>query len=302
MTGATEGDSRRKESANEHHHREQSSFSIFHIPRSPRDFDYLDRVPFSREQRVQSASKASDKAKRAAREDHRATERGKQSATVDHRQLARALVKIIPQLSKIFVLAVCFASVSLADDFKTTEGKEYKNVTISRVEPDGIVLKTKSGISKVYFAELPKVVQERFHYDPQKAAEFTSQTKNGIDQALHQRADANARAAENAAGLAEEYEQRQAIVRQQAAEEAQKAQRAASVKAAIEHGGIIPGMTMDECIRAAGKPRTVNRTTDEQGNSTEQWWYGAGWVYFQNGVVTQISTTIDGQDPRAASH
>src|SRR5207244_13026805 len=29
---------------------------------------------------------------------------------------------------------------------------------------DGIVLKTKSGITKVYFAELPKDVQERLHY------------------------------------------------------------------------------------------------------------------------------------------
>jgi hypothetical protein len=35
---------------------------------------------------------------------------------------------------------------------------------ISHVEADGIVLRTKSGISKVYFVELPKDVQERFHY------------------------------------------------------------------------------------------------------------------------------------------
>jgi hypothetical protein len=33
---------------------------------------------------------------------------------------------------------------------------------VSRVEADGIVIKSKSGISKVYFAELPKDVQERF--------------------------------------------------------------------------------------------------------------------------------------------
>jgi len=53
---------------------------------------------------------------------------------------------------------VCFASIALADDFKTTDGKEYKNVTVKRVEPDGIVLSSKSGISKVYFTELPKEV------------------------------------------------------------------------------------------------------------------------------------------------
>jgi hypothetical protein len=56
------------------------------------------------------------------------------------------------------------ASLALAEDFKTVNGKEYKNVTVSRVEADGIVIKGKSGISKVYFTELPKDVQERFHY------------------------------------------------------------------------------------------------------------------------------------------
>jgi len=62
------------------------------------------------------------------------------------------------------VLAALSASLALAEDFKTVNGKEYKNVTVVRVESDGIVLRTKSGITKLYFAELPKDVQERFHY------------------------------------------------------------------------------------------------------------------------------------------
>jgi hypothetical protein len=62
------------------------------------------------------------------------------------------------------ILAALFASIALAEDFKTINGKEYKNATVNRVETDGIVLKTKSGIAKVYFTELPKDVQERFHY------------------------------------------------------------------------------------------------------------------------------------------
>jgi hypothetical protein len=62
------------------------------------------------------------------------------------------------------ILMVCFASIALADDFKTIDGKEYKNATISRVEADGIVIRTKTGISKIYFVELPKDVRERFHY------------------------------------------------------------------------------------------------------------------------------------------
>ena len=42
------------------------------------------------------------------------------------------------------------------------QGEIYKDATISHVEADGIVPKTKTGISKVYFVELPKDVQERF--------------------------------------------------------------------------------------------------------------------------------------------
>jgi hypothetical protein len=64
------------------------------------------------------------------------------------------------------ILAVLSAPLALAEDFKTINGKLYKDATISRVEADGIVLKTKTGISKVYFIELPKDVQERFHPRP----------------------------------------------------------------------------------------------------------------------------------------
>jgi hypothetical protein len=77
----------------------------------------------------------------------------------------------------VVILIGCFASLALADDFKTINGKEYKNVTVSRVEADGIVLKSKSGITKVYFAELPKHVQERFHYDSAQRAHFTADRK-----------------------------------------------------------------------------------------------------------------------------
>ncbi|HEU0049935.1 MAG TPA: hypothetical protein VFQ43_20265 [Nitrososphaera sp.] len=62
------------------------------------------------------------------------------------------------------ILAGLSMSMALAEDFKTISGKEYKDATITRVEGDGIVLRTKTGISKVYFVELPKDVQEKFHY------------------------------------------------------------------------------------------------------------------------------------------
>jgi len=72
-------------------------------------------------------------------------------------------------------LILLFTAAAFSEDFKTVNGKEFKDATVSRVEPDGIVVKTKSGMSKVYFAELPKEVQERFHYDPQKASTYSAE-------------------------------------------------------------------------------------------------------------------------------
>src|SRR6266849_4641558 len=75
----------------------------------------------------------------------------------------------------IAILAALSASLALADDFKTINGKEYKDTTVTRVEPDGIIVKMKSGISKLYFVELPKDVQQRFHYDAQTATAYSAQ-------------------------------------------------------------------------------------------------------------------------------
>jgi hypothetical protein len=61
-------------------------------------------------------------------------------------------------------LLVLTASLALGEDFITVNGKEYKDATITRVEGDGIVIRSKTGISKIYFVELPKDVQEKFHY------------------------------------------------------------------------------------------------------------------------------------------
>lgn len=116
----------------------------------------------------------------------------------------------------LLFLTFCCVSVALADDFKTLAGKEYKNVTVSRVEPDGIVLTGKSGISKVYFTELPKDVQKRFGYDPEKAADYSAQQNAGLEEvrkqqeeALRQKAEASQKANQDRA----EHERRQNTVR-----------------------------------------------------------------------------------------
>ncbi len=77
-------------------------------------------------------------------------------------------------LSVVVTLIFTLASAGLGDDFKTLDGKEYKNVTVSRAEPDGIVVTSDSGIIKLYFAELPQDVRAKFNYDPVKAREFAA--------------------------------------------------------------------------------------------------------------------------------
>ena len=72
-------------------------------------------------------------------------------------------------------LILCSTSAGFAEDFQTINGKEYKDAAVTRVDPDGITVKTKSGITKVYFIELPKDVQEHFHYDPEKAASYSAE-------------------------------------------------------------------------------------------------------------------------------
>ena len=71
------------------------------------------------------------------------------------------------------VLTLAVLQFALAEDFKTIHGKEYKNAEVSRVEADGVVIKTKTGISKIYFIELPKDVQDRFRPKPAKTPPIT---------------------------------------------------------------------------------------------------------------------------------
>jgi len=69
-----------------------------------------------------------------------------------------------------------------------------------RVEPDGIVVKTRSGVTKVYFSELPKDVQERFQYDSEKAASYSAEQATNYaayqkqqEETRRQQADADAK-------------------------------------------------------------------------------------------------------------
>ena len=63
------------------------------------------------------------------------------------------------------ILALLSATFALADDFKTINGKEYKNAKVTRVEPDGIVITFSGGIAKIPFIELSAEIQKKYGYD-----------------------------------------------------------------------------------------------------------------------------------------
>jgi hypothetical protein len=77
---------------------------------------------------------------------------------------------------RTLVLSIlCLASVALADDFRTTNGSEYKNAQVSRVEPDGVVITFSGGIVKIPFNELSPEIQKKYGYDPQAAATYSAE-------------------------------------------------------------------------------------------------------------------------------
>jgi hypothetical protein len=74
----------------------------------------------------------------------------------------------------IVAAGVYLASVALADDFKAINGKEYKNASVIRVEPDGITVKFSGGIVKIPFTELSEELKEKYHYNPEAAQKFAA--------------------------------------------------------------------------------------------------------------------------------
>ena len=79
-----------------------------------------------------------------------------------------------PQKKIIVILAALSASVALAlaEDIETISGRVYKHATVTRVEPDGIVIKFAGGIVKIPFTDLSRELQQRYDYDPEAAAKF----------------------------------------------------------------------------------------------------------------------------------
>jgi hypothetical protein len=80
----------------------------------------------------------------------------------------------------LLILAALSVSFTLADDIKTNSGKEYKNATVSRVEPDGIMVKFSRGLVKIPFTDLSSELQEKYYYDPGAAQKFAAEANDQL--------------------------------------------------------------------------------------------------------------------------
>jgi hypothetical protein len=168
----------------------------------------------------------------------------------------------------------CVASIVLADDFKTITGKEYKNVTVKRVEPDGLVLSSKSGVSKVYFNELPKDVQERFHYDAAKGQAYSAE-QTAAQEALYKQQKEAER---------QQTEEREKYLKEHPAPQpAAPAERGQSVPSSMQ------GSMLDQ--RPADSSSTHGTALDQRPSGATMLVYGKVMQVVDEGLLVSVRET-----------
>lgn len=100
---------------------------------------------------------------------------GRSSCQTRSNIFAFSFNRLIRSMNVLTIILVLPASLVLAEDFKTLSGKEYKNAKVSRVEPDGIMIKFSGGIVKIPFIELSADVQKEYGYNSSAAAAYSAQ-------------------------------------------------------------------------------------------------------------------------------
>ena len=85
----------------------------------------------------------------------------------------RSLMKRIHYLTLLMLVALCSAThAEDTIDIVTTNGTTYTKVKISKVEPSRLTVITDAGVETIPFEVLPKEIQEKYQYSPEKAAEY----------------------------------------------------------------------------------------------------------------------------------
>jgi len=127
----------------------------------------------------------------------------------------------------------------------------------------------------------------RLEYDRAHVAaiENDAGVKKAADVLDH--ANAAARLVADQAAAAESERSRQAAA---TAAAAQAEREKDPIYQAIKAHKVGIGMTADQVIQSVGKPQSVNRTTTAAGVN-EQWVYGGGYVYLDNGIVTAVQSS-----------
>jgi len=69
----------------------------------------------------------------------------------------------------LIALAVFVSLPAWAEDWTTSDGKNYQSVKVVKVEDDAVTVLYKDGGALIPIANLPANLQKRFSYDPVKA-------------------------------------------------------------------------------------------------------------------------------------
>lgn len=116
------------------------------------------------------------------------------------RALPSATGSMIPRLAHLVLgLLMSIALPCLhAEDLTLADGTVYKNITVTKTDPDGLRIIHSDGGGKVLFTQLPEAIQKKYHYDPVAAQKYTeaqeAKKRADLDRALQQSAAAAAAA------------------------------------------------------------------------------------------------------------
>jgi len=98
------------------------------------------------------------------------------------------------RLAALTLLAFLTLSSVRAEEWTTTDGKTYRDVKVVKIEDDAVTILDQDGGALVPIAVLAPDLQQRFHYDPAKAA--IAAAKRQQDEQTSQQAVADAKKAE----------------------------------------------------------------------------------------------------------
>lgn len=76
-------------------------------------------------------------------------------------------------LAAVLSLLASLVAPTYAEDWTTTDGKVYKDVKVMKLEADAVTILYREGGALVPLATLSPALQEKFHYDPDKARAAT---------------------------------------------------------------------------------------------------------------------------------